>query len=170
MKYCLPFNLLFWVLYKYTRGQCNSSYYGETDRNLKVRLQNIMDTTSKGIAICDHLLILNKVSSFEEFTVLAYRYHKYILEIKESLMIKHDRHVLNKNISSDKLLPFDNNYNFQRFYCTVILFYHVAWYVSYGLSHVSHDTVWNRIEKKLIFFNVRHFVDNDYSNTRNIEV
>ena len=33
----LPYDLMFKVLYKYTCGRCNSSYYGETDRHLKVR-------------------------------------------------------------------------------------------------------------------------------------
>ena len=46
---------------------------------------------------------------FEEFTILVYGHHKYILEIKENLLIKRDRPVLNNNISSDKLFLFDNN-------------------------------------------------------------
>ena len=33
----LPFNLVSGVVYKYTCGRCNSSYYGETDRHFKVR-------------------------------------------------------------------------------------------------------------------------------------
>ena len=33
----LPFNLVSGVIHKYTCGRCNSSYYGETDRHLKVR-------------------------------------------------------------------------------------------------------------------------------------
>ena len=33
----LPFNLVSGVIYKYTYGRCISSYYGETDRHLKVR-------------------------------------------------------------------------------------------------------------------------------------
>ena len=36
-KDCLPFNLVSGVVYKYTCGRCNSSYYDETDRNMKVR-------------------------------------------------------------------------------------------------------------------------------------
>ena len=64
---------------------------------------------SKESAIRDHLLNCNNIPSFDEFTILAYGHHKYILEIKESLLIKHDRPVLNKNISSAKLFLFDNN-------------------------------------------------------------
>ena len=36
-KDCLPFDLVSGVVYKYTCGRCNSTYYGETDRHLKVR-------------------------------------------------------------------------------------------------------------------------------------
>ena len=43
------------------------------------------------------------------YGILAYGHHKYILEIKESLLIKRDKLVLNKNISSAKLFLFDNN-------------------------------------------------------------
>ena len=41
--------------------------------------------------------------------ILTYGHHKDILEIKESLLIKRDRPLLNKNISSAKLFLFDNN-------------------------------------------------------------
>ena len=64
---------------------------------------------SKESAILDHLPNCNKISSFDEFTILAYGHHKYILKIKESLLIKLDRPVLNKNISSAKLFLFDKN-------------------------------------------------------------
>ena len=36
-KHCLPFDLVSGVVHKYTCGKCNSSYYGDMDRNLKVR-------------------------------------------------------------------------------------------------------------------------------------
>ena len=36
-KDCLPFDLVYRVVYKYTCGRRNSSYYGETERHLKVR-------------------------------------------------------------------------------------------------------------------------------------
>ena len=55
---------------------------------------------SKESAIRDHFLTYNSIPYFDEFTILAYGHHKYILEIKESLLI---RPVLNKNISSGKL-------------------------------------------------------------------
>ena len=57
----------------------------------------------------DHLLNCNNIPSFGDFTILAFGHHKYIFEIKESLLIKCDRPVLNKNISSTKLFIFYNN-------------------------------------------------------------
>ena len=33
----VPYDLVPGVVYKYTCGRCNSSYYGDTERHLKVR-------------------------------------------------------------------------------------------------------------------------------------
>ena len=109
LKERLTFDLVSGVVYKYTCGRCNSFCYGEADRHLKVRsgehigilpLKFRKVKPSKESAICEHLLNCNNISSFDEFTILAYGHHKYILKIKESLLIKRDRPVLNKNISS----------------------------------------------------------------------
>ena len=78
---------------------------------------------TKEIVIRDHLLICNKIPFVDQFPILRYGHYKYILEIKETLLIKRDRPVLNKNISSAKLLPFDNNQKLDHFYYIVILFY-----------------------------------------------
>ena len=117
-KDCLPFDLVSGVVYKYRCGRCNSSYYGETDRHLKLRSGEHIAISpltfrkvkpSKESAIRDHLLNCNNMPSFDESTIWAYGYHKCILEIKESLLIQCDKLVLNKNISSAKLFLFDNN-------------------------------------------------------------
>ena len=88
------------------------------DRHLKVRSGEHIGISpltfrkvkpSKESAIRDHLLHCNNIPSFDEFTILAYGHHKYILEIKESLLSKRDRPVPNKNISSAKLFLFENN-------------------------------------------------------------
>ena len=63
---------------------------------------------SKESAIRDHLLICNNVPSFDEFSILAHGNNRFVLEIKESLLIKRDKPVLNKNISSARLFLFDN--------------------------------------------------------------
>ena len=83
--------------------------FGETDRHLKVRSGEHIEISpltfkktkpSKESAIRDHLLNCNNIPSFEEFTILTNRNNKCDLEIKESLLIKRDRPILNKNISS----------------------------------------------------------------------
>ena len=98
--------------------RCNSSYYDETDRHLKVMSGERIGISpftfrkvksSKESAILDYLLNCNNIPSFDEFTILIYGHHKYIFEIKENFLIKHDRPILNKNISSVKLFLFENN-------------------------------------------------------------
>ena len=49
-------------------------------------------------------------------TILANGNNKFVLEIKESMLIKRDRPILNKNISSAKLFLFDNSSFFNRFF------------------------------------------------------
>ena len=113
----LPYDLVSGVVCKYTCGRCKSSYYGETERHIKVRSgkhNGISPLTSKKIkpskksAIRDHLLNYNNVISFDEFSILAHGNNRFVLEIKESLLIKRDKPVLNKKISSAKLFLFDN--------------------------------------------------------------
>ena len=103
------------VVYKYTCGRCTSSCYGETDRHLKVRSGEHIGISSltfrkakpsKESAVRDHLLNWNNMASFDELTILASGRHNYILEIKESLLIKRDRPVLKKNIGSAKIFLF----------------------------------------------------------------
>ena len=64
---------------------------------------------SKESAIHIHLLNCNNIPPFEEFTILTKRNNKFVFEIKESLLTKRDRLILNKNISSAKLFLFDNS-------------------------------------------------------------
>ena len=103
------------VVYKYICGRCNSTYYGEMDRYLKVRLGEHIRISplkfkktkpSKESTIHDHLLNCNNSQSYEELTIFTNKNNKFDLEIKESLLIKRDRPILNKNISSAKLFFF----------------------------------------------------------------
>ena len=117
-RVCLPFDLVSGVVYKYMCGRCNLSYYGETDRHLKVRSGEYIGISplkfrkvkpSKESAISDYVLNCNNIPSFDGFTILAYGHHKYLSKIKENLLIIRDRSVLNKNSSYAKLFLFDNN-------------------------------------------------------------
>ena len=111
----LPSDLVSGVVYKYTCGRCNSTYYGETDRHLKIRSGEHIGISllafekikpSKESPIHDHLLNCNNLPSVEEFTILRHGNNKFDLEIKENLLIKRDRPILNKSISSTKLFFF----------------------------------------------------------------
>ena len=112
----LPYDLLIGVVYEYTCDKCSSSYYIETERHVKVRSSKHMGISSlpfKKTRPCkesltrDHLLKCDNKTSFDELTVLTHEIKKYLLQIKESLLIKSDQPVLNKNISSATLHLFD---------------------------------------------------------------
>ena len=122
------------VVYKHTCGRRNSTCYGETHRHLKVRSREHIRISpltfkktkpSKENANCD-LLLIAITPSFEEFTILTKGNNKFDREIKESLLIKRDRPILNKNISFAKMFLFDNSCCFNCFfiqqYCLIIIF------------------------------------------------
>ena len=98
-------------------GRCNASYYGETDRHLKVRSGEHIDISpltfkkvrlSAKSSIRDYLLFCNHGSWFDDFTILGQGTNKFLLEIKEKcLLIKFDQSILSKNISSVPLFLFD---------------------------------------------------------------
>ena len=50
--------------------------------------------------VCDHLLCYDFLPTFDNFSNLANENQKYLLEIKESLLIMRDNASLNKNINS----------------------------------------------------------------------
>ena len=82
-------------------------FCGETDKQLKVgsgkhigiSLLTFKKTKpSKESAVLEHLLSCNNIPLFEEFTILANGNNKFVLEIKESLLVKRDRPILNKTL------------------------------------------------------------------------
>ena len=106
-------------------GRSNPTYYGETDRHLKVKfgehngispLKFTKTKLSMESAILDHLLECTNIPSFQECTILANRSNKFVLEIKETLLIKGDGRISRGNISFDKLLLFENSLLFNCFY------------------------------------------------------
>ena len=103
------------VVYKFQCGLCNESYYGESIRHLDIRpgehigvppLTGKKGKPSNNSAICDHLLHCNFLPSFDNFSVLAHENKKYLLEIKESLLIMRGKPSLNRNINSTPLYLF----------------------------------------------------------------
>ena len=99
------------VVYKFQCGLCNEPYYGECVRHLNVRTGEhirISPLTKKkvkpkGSAASDHLLLCNHSPSFENFSVLTKENNKFLLELKESLLIMRDKSSLNRNIRSAPL-------------------------------------------------------------------
>ena len=105
------------VVYKYRCGRCSSSYYGETDRHLRVRVGEHIGLSpltfkkckpSNESAVRDHLLFCDDDPCFEEFFAQAKASSRFSLEIKESLLIKRDTSNLNRNTASVELLLFDS--------------------------------------------------------------
>ena len=115
-KDTIPKGLISGVVYKFQCGLCNGSYYGESIRHLDIRSEDhigVSPLTGKKVkptnnsAICDHLLHCNFLHPFDNFSVLAHENKKYLLEIKESLLIMRDKPSLNRNINSAPLYLFD---------------------------------------------------------------
>ena len=113
----LPYDLMSKVVYKYMCGRCNSSYYSEMGRHLRVRDGEHVGLSlltfkkckpSKENAVRDRLLFCDNDPSFEEFSVLAKASSKFSLEMKESLLIKKDTPKLNRNTTSVELFLFDS--------------------------------------------------------------
>ena len=91
-------------------------YYGECVRHLAVRSGEhigISPLTSKRVqprkdsAVCHHLLNCNYSPTFEDFSVLCHDNKKYLLELKESLLIMRDRPSMNRNVRSAPLYLFE---------------------------------------------------------------
>ena len=103
------------VVYKFQCGLYNESYYGECMRHRNVRIGEHIGISSltrkkvkpKGSAVSDHLLLCNHSTSFEDFSVLTTENKKFLLELKESLLIMRDKPSLSRNIRSALLYLFD---------------------------------------------------------------
>ena len=78
------------VVSKFQRGRCNASYYGENERHLKRRL---------GDHISISPLLFRKVKPSAESSIRDHLLFCNYEKIKESLLIKLDKPILNKNIS-----------------------------------------------------------------------
>ena len=61
----------------------------------------------KGKAVSPHLLLCNHSPSFENVSVLTKENKKFLLELKESLLIMRDKPSLNRNIRTKPLYLFD---------------------------------------------------------------
>ena len=104
------------MVYKFQCGLCNESYYGECVRHLAggsgehigiSPLTNKKVQPRKNIAISHHLLNYNYSATFEDFSVLCHENKKYLLELKESLLIMIGRPPIHRNVRSASLCLFE---------------------------------------------------------------
>ena len=104
------------LVYRYTCSNCNVTYYGKTYRHFFTRaaehmgISNLTEKRVKNVkpsAVSDHLLQCDCSISFDDFDILASESNNFRLLIKESLLIKRDKPVLNRTIKSFPLKLFD---------------------------------------------------------------
>ena len=112
----MPFNLRSNVVYKYSCGRCNATYYGETCRHFNVRvgehsgispLTGKKSKARKTTAVKDHMLFCDHIVSLDDFKILTSSNSEFHLKIKESLLISRDKPELNRNEKSLPLCLFD---------------------------------------------------------------
>ena len=80
-KDSIPLYLRSHLIYKFQSSNCNITYYGETERHLKVRAGEHISTfpltgkrvhSNKKSSVKDHCLLSGHVCSFGDFTVVNY--------------------------------------------------------------------------------------------------
>ena len=114
-KDVIPKELQFHIVYKFSCGNCNATYYGKTEPHLNVRCSEyigISHSTGKRVeckpsAVSDHLLLHNHDSDFSAFTILRGDDNGFRLVLKESILKSRVSPVLNKNTASIWSLVFD---------------------------------------------------------------
>ena len=104
------------IIYRYTCSNCQVTYYGKTFHHLYTRaaehmgISNLTGKRLKNVkqsAISDHLLQCNCAINFDDFSILATDCNKFKLLLRESLLIKCDKPILNRTIKSFPLELFD---------------------------------------------------------------
>ena len=108
----IPTSLLSHKVYFFTCAGCNScSYYGIAERHNKIRYCDHLGKswrTGKNIVglqteIRDHLNTCKTEATLDDFKIVSSDNNPFRLKIKESLFIKKDRTILNKNVYSTPL-------------------------------------------------------------------
>ena len=111
-KDSIPLYLRSHLNYKFQCSDCNITYYGETERHLKVRASEHISKSqltgkrvnnNKKSSVKDHCFLSGHVCSFDDFTVLIYELHKFKRLIIEFLLATKDKPLLNKHVKSLKL-------------------------------------------------------------------
>ena len=97
------------IIYRYTCSNCNVTYYGKTFHHFYTRAAEqvgISNLTGKRLkdVMQSAILQCNCTINFDVFDILAAESNKFKLLLRESLLIKNDKPILNRTIKS---LPFE---------------------------------------------------------------
>ena len=104
------------IIYRYTCSNCKVTYCGETFCHFYTRVAEHMGISNltgkrlknvKQCTISDHLLQCNGTINFDDFDILDADSEKFKLLLRESLLIKRDKPILNRTIKSFPLEHFD---------------------------------------------------------------
>ena len=104
------------LVYGYSCSSCNLAYYGKTHQHFFTRaaehmgISNLTGKRAKNVkesAVSDHLLQCHCTIDFDHFDILASDTNNFRLLIKESLLIKRDKPVLNRTFKSFPLKLLD---------------------------------------------------------------
>ena len=106
-KDSIPLYLCPHLIYKFPCSNYTVTYYGKTERHLKVRAGEHITgqriNNNKKSSIKDYCLLSGHVCLFDDFTVLNFFSHKIKYLIKESLLVTKEKLLLNKQVKSLKL-------------------------------------------------------------------
>ena len=104
------------LVYRYSCCSCNATYYGKTYQHFLARaaehmgISNLTDKRVKNMkesAVSDHLLQCDCTTDFDHFDILASDTNNFGLLVKESLLTKRDKPVLNRTVTLFPLKLFD---------------------------------------------------------------
>ena len=104
------------LVYHYSCSSCGGTYYGKTYRLFLKRaakhigISNLTGKRVKNVkesAVSDYLLQYNCTIDFHQFDIIGSGTNSFRLLIKDSLLIKRDKPVLNRTVKSFPLKLFD---------------------------------------------------------------
>ena len=104
------------IIYCYTCSNGKATYYGKNFHHFYTRatehtgITNLTGKCLKNVkqsAIFDHLLQCNCAINFDDFSILTTDCNKFRLLLRESVLIKRDKPILNRTIESFPLELFD---------------------------------------------------------------
>ena len=93
------------LAYRYSCNSCNATYYGKTYQHFftkaaeRVGISNLARKRVKNVkesAVSNELLQCGCTTDFDHFDILASDTNNFRVFIKESLLIKHEKPVLNR--------------------------------------------------------------------------